>query len=201
VVVVLESMTLGTPRSKRQHRVKPIQCLNGSLFIHAEHRCMTRWVEIMPDDIGNFGFKVWIVAGHIAFEPVRLQSSLFPGPMYGVFAYSQGRSQLAATPVRRSTARLLTRCRRNLRPQARRQHAGRLTRMVGIQSIHPQTKEAGLPADDGRCRGSKLLLDHAESGAFGQHQNQPSPKHISGRQRTRLCNAAQFSALRSAILR
>jgi hypothetical protein len=57
VVVVLESVTLGTPRSKRQHGVQPIQCLNSRLFIHAEHRCMTRWVEVKPDDIGSFGFK------------------------------------------------------------------------------------------------------------------------------------------------
>ena len=189
MAVVLESVTLGTSRSERQHRVKPIQCLNSSLFIHAEHRGMTRWIEIKPDDIGNFGFKVRIVAGHIAFEPMRLQSSFSPGPMDGVFAHSQDRSQLAATPVRRSIARFLTRCRQNLRPQSRCQHAGRLTRMMGIQSIHSQPKEARLPADDGRCRGAKLLLDHAETGAFGQHQNQSSAKHISGGQRTRLRNA------------
>jgi hypothetical protein len=67
--------------------------------------------------------------------------------------------------------------------------------MMGIQSIHPQPKEARLPADGGRCRGSKLLLDHAESGTFGQHQDQAGAKHISGGQRTRLRNAAQFLAL------
>ena len=81
MAVVLESVTLGTPRGKRQYRIKPIQRLNGSLFIHAEHRCMTGWVEVKPDDIGSFGFKVRIVAGHIALQPMRLQPSLSPGPM------------------------------------------------------------------------------------------------------------------------
>ena len=56
-----------------------------------------------------------------------------------------------------------------------------------IQSIHPQVQEACLPADDGRRRGSKLLLDHAESGTLGQHQNQPGAKYKPGGQRTRLC--------------
>jgi len=33
---------------------------------------MLRWIQIEPDDIGGFAFQVWIVAGHVAFQPVRL---------------------------------------------------------------------------------------------------------------------------------
>ena len=65
VTVVFESMPLGTSGGKGQHWVKPIQSLNGGLFSHAEHGRMAGWIQIQPDDIGGFGFKVRIVACHI----------------------------------------------------------------------------------------------------------------------------------------
>src|ERR1700739_1361601 len=57
VAVVLESVTLGTPRSKRQPRVKPVQRLNGSLFIHTEHRRITGRIRGQADDIGGPWFQ------------------------------------------------------------------------------------------------------------------------------------------------
>ena len=45
-----------------QHWVKPIQRLNGGLFMHTEHRRMTGRIEVQADDVGSFGFKVRIVA-------------------------------------------------------------------------------------------------------------------------------------------
>ena len=91
VAVVLESMALGAPRGKRQNRIQPIQRLNGRLFIHAEHGRVLRRIQIQADDIGGFGLEVRIVAGHVAFQPMRLQAGFFPDPMYGVFADAQSR--------------------------------------------------------------------------------------------------------------
>jgi hypothetical protein len=66
------------------------------LFIHTEHRRVARRVQVRPDDIGGLGFKVRIVACHVALKPRRFQTSFLPGAMHDVFADTESRSQFAA---------------------------------------------------------------------------------------------------------
>ena len=106
VAEVLETVAFGTSGRKRQNRVQPVQCLNRRLFIHTEHRGVARRIQVQPNDIGGFGFEVRIVAGHVAFQTMRFQAGFLPGAMHGIFADTQDRSQLAATPVRRAILRL-----------------------------------------------------------------------------------------------
>jgi hypothetical protein len=119
-------MTLGAARRKRQHRVQPIQRLNGSLLVDTEHRRMLGRTDVKPNNIGGFGFKIGIIAGHVAFQPVWLQTGFVPGAVHGIFADTKSRGKLAATPVSRSLLRLLSSSREYPGPQGRGQHGGRL---------------------------------------------------------------------------
>ena len=92
--VVLEAVTLGTPWRKRQNRVQTIQGLNGGLLIDAENGGMLRRAQIEADDVSRLGFKLGIVAGHVALQAVRPQASLPPDAMHGVFTDAQRRGQL-----------------------------------------------------------------------------------------------------------
>ncbi len=118
MAVVLEAVAFSTTGRKRQHRIQTIQRLNGSLLIHAEHCRMPWWIQVQADDIGGLRFKVRIVAGHVTLQPMRLQSGLFPGAIHSVFADTQDRRQLAATPMCRSIRRLLARSRQILARKA-----------------------------------------------------------------------------------
>jgi hypothetical protein len=61
--IVLEAVTLGSSRRKRQHRIEPIQGLNGGFLIDAEHGGMLRRPQIQADNVGRFAFELRIVAG------------------------------------------------------------------------------------------------------------------------------------------
>src|SRR5258707_6836467 len=64
MTIVLKAMTLGSPRGKRQHRIKPIKCLDGALFIHTEDRGVHRRFQIKNDKIGRPFFLLPIPAFH-----------------------------------------------------------------------------------------------------------------------------------------
>ncbi len=184
---------------RRQHRVKPIQCLNSSLFIHAEHRGMTRWIEIKPDDIGSYGFRSpdrrWPYSG-VRADAASVQllsrsdgrclcSLPGPQPVCGNSSASIHRQVSYALP---------TEC-----PSARK---------AGVSTYSPTDPDDGYPVhpfpterrcfqrDDGPvpwCRSCFwIMLKLAPSASI---RMQSSAKHISGWQRTRLRNAAQFLAL------
>ena len=52
---ILKAVALGPPGRKRQNRIAPIESLNSTLFIHAEHGCVGRRLEIQTDNIGRLG--------------------------------------------------------------------------------------------------------------------------------------------------
>jgi len=105
VAVVLEAVTFGASRRERQDGIETVQGLNGGLLIDAEHGRMLRRAQIKAEDVSGFAFEFRIVAGHVAFEAVRLQARFLPNAMHRVFADTERRGQLAATPVRRPVAR------------------------------------------------------------------------------------------------
>ena len=193
--VVFKSVALGAARRKRQHRIEPIQRLNGSLLIDTEHGSMLRRVQVQPDNVSGFGFEIRIVAGHVALQAVRLQAGLFPHPMHCVLADAQRCGKLATTPVSGTVLRLLAGSRENPGSQLRSQHGSRLSGMTRIQAIHTRSKEALLPPADRRRRGPQPLLDRIERRSLGQHQNQPGAEDISGGQRAGLGTTAEFQLL------
>src|ERR1700730_9434120 len=119
MAVILKTVALGASRRERQDRVQTIQRLNGCFFIDAEYRGMLRRTKIETNNVGRLGFKLRIIAGHIALQTVRLQASVFPYAMYGVLTHAKRCRQFAATPMRGTIARLLASGCQNPGPQSR----------------------------------------------------------------------------------
>lgn len=190
VPVVLETVAFGASRRKRQDGIETIQGLNGGFLIDAEHRGMLRRAQIEAEDIGGFAFELGIIAGHVAFQAVRLQTRFLPNAMHSVFADTQNGGQFSATPVRGPVARFSPRGRQDAGAQSRSQHMGLLTGMIGVQSLESALPKALLPANDGGRRGLQLSLDRVEGRAFCQQEDQLGAKHISGRQSAGLGDAA-----------
>ena len=63
MAVVLEAMPFSAAGRKWQNRIQAIQRLDGALLVHAEDRGMPRRVEVQPDDVGGFFFKLRIITG------------------------------------------------------------------------------------------------------------------------------------------
>ena len=59
VALILEAV--GASRREWQHRVEPVEGLNGRLLAHAENRRVLRRVQVETDDVGGFGLEVRIV--------------------------------------------------------------------------------------------------------------------------------------------
>jgi len=117
--VGLETVTFSASRRQRQDGIETIQGLNGGLLIDAEHGRVLGRVQIEAEDVGRFAFELGIVAGHVAFEAVRLEAGFLPNPMHGVFADAQYVSATRRKPRDGSThwscRKLASRCRRAVR--------------------------------------------------------------------------------------
>src|ERR1700741_49394 len=107
MAIVLKAVTLSSPWGKRQHRIKPIKCLDGALFIHTEDRGMHRRFEIQPDNIGCFLFEFRIIACHVTPQPMRLDAELAPDSINGRVTNAQIFGQSIATPMSGSIPRSL----------------------------------------------------------------------------------------------
>ncbi len=195
MAIILEPVALSATRRERQHGVQTIERLNRGLFIYTEDGRMLRRVQIEPDDIGGFAFEVRIVAGHVAFQAVRLQSRFPPYPMHHVLAHVDRSGQLAATPVRGTVFRFSACHRQNLGPQGGRQHHRRLSRMIGVQPFQSILNKTLFPARNRWRGGLQSIFDDRERHSIGQHQNQLGAKHKSGRKGTELRNLVQISSL------
>jgi len=128
--VGLETVTFSASRRQRQDGIETIQGLNGGLLIDAEHGRVLGRVQIEAEDVGRFAFELGIVAGHVAFEAVRLEAGFLPNPMHGVFADAQYGGQFAATPVRRPVAGLSPRGGQDAGAQCGSQYTGLLPGMI-----------------------------------------------------------------------
>jgi hypothetical protein len=74
--VILKSMAFGTSGGKGSAGSSR-SSLNCGLFIDLEHSCMPERIEVQADDVGRLGLNIRIVAGNIAFLPMRLQPASF----------------------------------------------------------------------------------------------------------------------------
>ena len=105
VPIIFKTMPLRAPWAQGQHRIQPIQCLNGAFLVDAEYRCIDWRLEIQTDDIGRFFLELRIVTGKIAAQSMRLQPSFGQDARYpDVVGANFGRN-LASRPMRRSINR------------------------------------------------------------------------------------------------
>ena len=148
VPVILKAVALQPPGRQRQHRIEPVQGLNGGLFVHAKHCRMLRRFDVQPDNISRLEFEIRVVGGHVAFDPMRLESGPLPHPRDHHMANAQVAGQLAATPVGGAVGRRSAGPFQNLRFQCRSPFFHRPSTMARVQPGQPLSLEPPLPATD-----------------------------------------------------
>jgi hypothetical protein len=172
----------GSPRRQRQHRVEPIQSLNGRLFIEAKHSCMLRRMQVQTDNVSRFAFEIRIVAGHIPFQSVRFQLGLGQNSLHRGLAERQLARQFTAGPVRAAVPWLLQHSPDHAGLHLRRCRTRLASLMTAFQARQSVLFEAHLPAGDGGQTGSQTFRNLAISSAIGQRQDESCAKYISRRQ-------------------
>ena len=103
VTVVFKPVALEPPRRQWQHRVEPVQGLDGGLFVDAKHRRMLGRFDVKPNNIGGLSLKVGVVGGHVACAAMRPKPGALPHPRDHHVANPQVVSQPAGAPVRGPT--------------------------------------------------------------------------------------------------
>src|SRR5215207_1213355 len=99
VTEILEPMTLGPSRRKRQHRIESVEGLDGALFVHAEDGGMGGRGQIESNDVGGFRFKSWIVGSHEVTQPMGLQPVAPPDASDAHVPEAEFACQTTAAPV------------------------------------------------------------------------------------------------------
>lgn len=195
VAVILESMTLDATRRKRQHRIEPVQGLNGGLLIDAEHRGMRRRVQVQADDIGGLGFEVRIVRGHIAEKPMGLQTMLGPNAGDPHVGEAERGGKSARAPVGRAVAGRFPRPGEDPGFEWGGVIGRRASAMPGVESAQPLGFEAALPAADVIWRARQMLTDGAPAQALIEHHEKPRTLHIGSGRSARAGQRLQHPAL------
>ena len=185
VTVILESVSLDATRRKRQHRIEPIQGLNGTLLIDAEHRGMRRWVQVQADDIGGLGFEVRIVGGHVTLQPMGLEPMLGPDAGHHHVRDPQRSPQLARAPMCRAIAWGLLRPGQHSSFQLGGVIGRRAPTMAGVQSAKSLSFKASLPAVDVIGCTRQRSANRAPARPLVKHDDQPSSLHLGNRRSPR----------------
>ena len=194
---VLKAVPFGASRRERQHRIFPVECLDRCLLIHREHRRMRRSVQIQPNDIGGLALKVWIVGGHVAIQPLRLEAVLDPHPRHHHMTDLELPCQPARAPLRGPVRRrMLESPFQNPCLQRRGQRAGILPRVPAEQSCQPFLSKSLAPAVDKRIDAVQHVANRGPSMTGLQQQQQPRRRASSARP-LRLV-ARWLSSIRSA---
>jgi len=115
VPVVLKTVPLDSSGGERQYWIEPVQRLDGALFVDAENRSVHRRLQIQPNDISSLGFKIRIVAGHVAAQAVGLQSGFGQNSGHSGMVGAKFGCQLPSTPVRRTVLGFMAGRSQNLR--------------------------------------------------------------------------------------
>jgi hypothetical protein len=102
VTVVLKTVSLGSSGREWQDWIKPVQSLDGTLFVHTKD-CSIDWrLQIQANDVSSLGLKIRVVAGHVAAKSVGLQSGLGQNTGYSGMVGPKFGRQLPRTPMRRA---------------------------------------------------------------------------------------------------
>ena len=102
VAVVLKTVSLGSSGREWQDRIEPVQSLDGALFVDAKDGSFDWRLQIQAYDVSRLGFKIRVVAGHVAAKAVGLQSGFSQNTGHSRMVGAEFGRQLPSTPVRRA---------------------------------------------------------------------------------------------------
>jgi hypothetical protein len=148
VSVVLNAVAFCPAWRERQHRIQPIERLNGSLLVGGKDDGVLRRIQVQPNDVGGLCLELRVVRAHVPFEPVRLDARAAPDPGDEHVTDPEHLAQLARTPVRAAVRRRLPRLRQHARFQRGRSHPWRLAPVLRAEARHTLGLEPLLPSAD-----------------------------------------------------
>ena len=175
VPVIFEPMPFGPPRRQGQHRIFAIQGLNGRFLIHAKHGRMLGWVQIQADDVRSLRLKIWIGRGHIALQPMRLESMLRPDPRDPHVADPEVGCQFAGTPMRGPVGWCPPRGLQDAGFCLWGIAQGRLPAMTAIQARHPFSGKPATPRGNKPATAPHGVTHGSPRGPLSQEQNDAGP--------------------------
>ena len=105
---ILKAMTFGSTRGEWQNRVKPVECLDGALFIDTEDRSVGWRLNVQANNVGSLRLKFSVVAGHVTTRAMRLNTEMAPDTADTGLANTQFFGQSIAAPVGRTVGGTLT---------------------------------------------------------------------------------------------
>ena len=74
VPLVIVRHGLAAPGLDRKSRLGAVECLDLALFVNRQHHCMSRRIEIEPDDVRELGGKAGIAGALEGAQPARPKS-------------------------------------------------------------------------------------------------------------------------------
>ena len=148
VAVILKAVAFHAAGRQWQHRIQPVQRLDGSLLVDAKHRRMLRRFDVQSDDVGGLGLELGIVGEHVALDPVGLKSGPLPDPRHHHVVDPQLLGQFAAAPMRRAITRTPAGRLQNPRFERGGTLLHRPARMARVQTGQTLGHKATLPAAD-----------------------------------------------------
>lgn len=148
VAAVVVSLAGGQSRSQRQDRLGPVQRLDLSFLVDAQHHGVGRRVEVQPDNIVDLLLSIGVGAELERFDPVRLQVMGAPDPVDGAVGEPDLARQITRAPVCDPSRRGLERHRYHLGTLASVDPQGSSRTSLVLESGEPLLgKATSEPAD------------------------------------------------------
>src|SRR5437763_16497042 len=82
VALVVVGAPLRQTGTQRQNRLRPVECLNLALLIHAQNDRFVRWIQIKPHNVTQLSGKLWVVAELERFHSMWLQFVFIPDALH-----------------------------------------------------------------------------------------------------------------------
>ena len=163
----------------RQPRLRPVERLDLTFLVEAEHDGVRGWIDIEPDDVAQFGDELRVVGKLELADTVRLQPMRAPDALNRRNADAYSLRHQRTCPVRRLAGRRLHRQFDDaLGDRGREFRHARGPRLVAQQPIHALGGEAFLPAPDAGFRLAGLAHDGVCADPLGAQQHDLRPPNV-----------------------
>jgi hypothetical protein len=182
VPLVIVRHGLAAPGVDRKSRLGAVECLDLALFVNRQHHCMSRRIEIEPDDVRELGGKAGIAGALEGAQPVRLQFVSAPDALHRTHRDADGFGHCPAGPVgrlmRRRGASQCHHPRRGFRCDRR--LAG-FAGLVAQQTLDPALGEALLPPPHRRPTDANALRHLLRRVPIRRGEHDARPLHMFAR--------------------
>jgi hypothetical protein len=168
-----------------QQGLRPLQGLNLTLFVHAQHHGVLGGMQVQSHDIAQLLDEKRIGRQLEVPLSVRLQPEGLPDAMHGGLGQSRLTRDLADAPVRALLGSGLQGLRHQFRHALVADRAGATRAQLVVQPCHTRAQKSAAPFAHGRVRHPQLPRNLLVGHSTGTEQNDSRPVDHTGGQRTR----------------